>query len=52
MSLAITHTSTCDTAGCVNEGVAFDAFSDGGTPLPVFCAGCSQDISHTLAPKE
>jgi hypothetical protein len=52
MSLAITHTSECDTVGCVNEGVLVDAYSDGGTPLPVYCGGCSQDISHTLALKE
>jgi hypothetical protein len=49
--IAVTHTSQCDTVGCVNEGILIDSYSDDGTTLPVFCGGCSTDISHTLAAK-
>ena len=50
--MEITHTSRCDTVGCINNGIDFDAYSEGGNLLPVFCAGCSTDITHTCTPKE
>jgi hypothetical protein len=42
----------CDTQGCANEGLWFDAPSLDGVLQRIGCGICGADFTHTCVPKE
>lgn len=50
--LNATHFGSCDTAGCENRGIVFDAYSQGSVLQPIICGGCMTEFTDRCVPKE